>query len=101
MRFRRMGLMLFVLGMLMPLATATVLSAAEQNVAASIQTVDLNKAGIGELSTVPGIGAVMAQRIIDWRTENGPFQRIEDLMKVKGFGEKKLEKLRPYLRVGR
>lgn len=60
---------------------------------------DLNRAGIEELVAVPGIGQVMAQRIIDFREEHGPFQRIEDLMKVKGIGEKSFQKLRRYLKV--
>jgi len=96
-----MGVLVLAIGMLMPLAATSVLAAAEKSVTTSAQTVDLNKAGIGELSTVPGIGQVMAQRIIDWREEHGPFKRVEDLMKVKGVGEKKLERLRPYIKVGR
>ena len=61
--------------------------------------VDLNRAGAEELTAVPGIGATMALRIVEWRDEHGPFRRVEDLMKVKGIGEKSFQKMRPYVRV--
>ena len=41
----------------------------------------------------PGIGPVLAQRIVDWRTENGPFQTAEDLLQVEGIGPATLENL--------
>lgn len=63
------------------------------------QPVDLNRAGIDELATVPGIGKALAQRIVDFREQNGPFARVEDLLKVKGIGEKSFEKMRPYVTV--
>jgi competence protein ComEA len=65
------------------------------------EPIDLNRAGVAELETVPGIGPVTAQRIVDFREENGPFERVEDLLKIKGIGEKSFEKLRPYLKVGK
>lgn len=68
---------------------------------AAVEPIDVNKADITELMTVPGIGKVMAQRIIDFRKEHGPFSRVEDLLKVKGIGEKSLEKLKPYVKVGK
>ena len=63
--------------------------------------VDINKASVESLATVPGIGKVTAERIVKWRESNGPFRRIEDLMKVKGIGDKTLDKLLPYLKVGK
>lgn len=63
--------------------------------------VDLNEASLGELTAIPGIGDTMAQRILDWRAENGPFRQVDDLMKVKGIGEKSLEKIRPYVKVAK
>ncbi len=63
--------------------------------------VDLNEASLGELTAIPGIGDTMAQRILDWRAENGPFRQVDDLMKVKGIGEKSLEKIRPYVKVSK
>lgn len=59
--------------------------------------ININTADLQTLSFLPGIGEVMAQRIIDYRAENGPFQTIEDLMNVKGFGEKTIQKLYEYI----
>ena len=61
--------------------------------------VNLNRASAEQLTTIPGIGEAMARRIIEWRKQNGPFRRVEDLMKVKGIGEKSLEKMRPHVTV--
>ncbi len=63
-------------------------------------TLDLNKATIEELVALPDIGPVLAQRILDYRTEHGYFRAIEELDTVPGIGPKTLEKLRPYLRIG-
>lgn len=61
--------------------------------------VNINTASARELESVSGIGKVTAQAIIDHRTRHGPFQRLEDLISVKGIGPATLEKLRPYLSV--
>ena len=61
--------------------------------------VDLNTAGVDELTTLPGIGESLAKRIVDYRTEHGPFESLEALMEVSGIGEKKLEELRDYVTV--
>lgn len=66
---------------------------------ASIQKIDINRAERWLLETLPGIGEVLAQRIVDYRSENGPFKRIEDLLKVSGIGEATLEKIRDYIAV--
>ena len=50
--------------------------------------ININKAGAEELKKLPRIGEKMAQRIIEYREKNGKFKRIEDIMKVKGIGEK-------------
>jgi len=64
------------------------------------QPVDINRADAEELTAIPGVGKTLAQRIVDFRDEHGPFKRVEDLLKVKGIGEKSLEKLRPHVTVG-
>lgn len=59
--------------------------------------VDLNRADAAALSRVKGIGAKTAQAIIEHRRKHGAFRELRDLLQVKGIGEKKLEKLAPYL----
>lgn len=59
--------------------------------------VNPSTASVTELMQLPGIGAKTAERIVAYRKENGPFKRLEDLMNVKGIGEKSFAKLRPHL----
>jgi len=54
---------------------------------ASPATVDLNAANLEQLDTLPGIGPVLAQRIVDWRTANGGFSSVDQLREVSGIGE--------------
>jgi len=63
--------------------------------------VNINTATRTELIQVPKIGEKMAERIVDFRKANGPFRRIEDIMNVKGMGEKTFLAIRPYLTVGK
>ena len=65
----------------------------------SHQKININTADLNELETLPGIGRVTALNIIDYRTNNGPFTEYDDLIKVKGIGEKKLEMLRQYVNI--
>jgi len=55
--------------------------------------ININTAGSGDLVKLPRIGEKMAERIIEFRKKNGNFKKIEDLMKVKGIGEKTFQKL--------
>jgi competence protein ComEA len=59
--------------------------------------VRINQANLAELETLPGVGPVLAQRILDFREEHGPFQTLEDLLDVPGIGEAKLASLRDHL----
>ncbi|MEW5740846.1 MAG: helix-hairpin-helix domain-containing protein [Myxococcota bacterium] len=58
--------------------------------------VNLNAASVQQLDLLPGIGEKAAKKIVEYRSKQ-PFSRVEDLTKVKGFGKKKLEKLKPFL----
>ncbi len=58
--------------------------------------VNLNEATVAQLDLLPGVGAKAAQRIITWR-EKRAFKRIEELVRVKGFGKKRFLQLKPYL----
>lgn len=59
--------------------------------------VNVNTATAQELETLPAIGAEMAKRIIEERTQNGPFAYPQDLTNVKGIGQRTLEKLLPHI----
>ena len=66
---------------------------------ASTAIVNLNTATAADLEGLPGIGAKTAARIVEYRQKNGPFKKIEDLMNVRGVGEKNFLKLKPQLAV--
>jgi competence protein ComEA len=101
-RVRGVACAAMVMSILVALAAASPLAAAQAPPEVPpAQPVDLNTADAAALTKVPGIGPATAQRIVEWREQNGPFRQVEDLMKVKGIGEKSLEKLRPYLKVSK
>jgi competence ComEA-like helix-hairpin-helix protein len=60
---------------------------------------DLNTATAEQLQQVPGIGPSTAKAIVNFRRKSGPFQRIEDLLAIKGISKARLEKMRPYLTI--
>jgi len=62
--------------------------------------VNINTAGASELEALPGIGAKTAARIVEYRQKNGPFKKIEELMNVRGVGEKNFLKLKGQISVG-
>lgn len=61
--------------------------------------VDLNTATLAQLDALPGVGPVLAQRILDWRTANGRFTAITQLAEIGGIGERKMADLRALVRV--
>lgn len=67
---------------------------------AQFQLININTANAQQLRSLPGIGEVLAQRIIDYRTEHGLFRSEGDLMNVSGIGEKKLEAILDLITVG-
>ena len=80
-----------------PLAAAQDKSAAAHAKAATI--VNLNTATQAQLESLPGVGPKTAARIIEYRQKNGSFKKIEELMNVKGIGEKSFLKLKPLITV--
>jgi competence protein ComEA len=66
---------------------------------ASLQKIDVNRAEPWLLEALPGIGEVLAQRIVDYRSQNGPFGTIEDLLKVSGIGGTTLEDIKDFITV--
>ena len=81
-------------------ASASKTANASKTRATPASPVNLNSASVGQLQTLPGIGASTAQRIVDYRQKNGSFKKIEELMNVKGIGEKSFLKLKPMITVG-
>lgn len=63
------------------------------------QPVDLNTATVAQLDGLPGVGPVLAQRIIDWRTAHGRFSSVDELTEVSGIGERTLADIRPLVRL--
>lgn len=59
--------------------------------------ININSANAEQLEMLPRIGTKTAQSIIEYRTQNGPFKKIEDITNVKGIGEKTLEELKSYI----
>lgn len=59
--------------------------------------ININTAYAPDLMLLPGVGPVMAERIVEYREQKGPFKKPEDLMKVKGIGEKKFDQLKQWI----
>lgn len=94
----RKSLQMFTLALLV-LSLATVASAAEPegNGGAQSGVVNINTADVSQIAMLPRIGEKAAQRIVEYRTEHGPFKKATDLMQVKGVGAKTFEGLSQYV----
>jgi len=79
------------------LLTALALSVTGSLAAEVSGVVNINTANSEQLSLLPRVGPTVAQRIVDFRQENGRFQSLEDLMLVRGIGEKTFELIKPYI----
>jgi competence protein ComEA len=62
---------------------------------------DLNTATAAQLAQVPGIGASSAKAIVQFRQKSGPFERVEDLLSIRGISARKLQQIRPYVNVSK
>jgi competence protein ComEA len=99
-----MGRFICVLAIVCVWVLATPLSAQEKPAGAkavptAAAPLNLNTATVAQIATLPGIGPKAAQRIVDYRQKNGGFKKIEELMNVKGIGEKSFLKLKPLITV--
>jgi len=72
---------------------------ASAKTSATTGIVNINTASAADLEGLPGIGAKTAARIVEYRQKNGPFKKIEELMNVRGVGEKNFLKLKPQITV--
>ena len=102
MKTLKLALALLIAAAAMPAAAASKSSKSSKAKAPAVKpsgVVNVNTATAEQLAFLPRTGAKAAQRIADYRKAHGSFQRVEDLMEVKGVGEKQLNALRPYITV--
>ena len=93
---RRIVLLLFA--SLMVAACSARVEYEQPYVVESPDAVNINTATAGELERLPHIGRATAEAIVQFRTENGPFRRLEHLMLIRGLSERRFAELRPLLR---
>jgi len=78
------------------IASTTSLAAADRG---AEEKVNINLASVDKLVSLPYVGEILAKRIVDYRSKNGQFRKIEDLKNVKGIGVRVFENLREYITV--
>jgi competence protein ComEA len=84
-------------------STISAQSAAPSRAAKAVATsgvVNINTASAADIEALPGIGPKTAALIVEYRQKNGPFKKLEELMNVRGIGEKNFLKLKPQLTLG-
>ena len=90
-----------VLSIILSLVSSYVLSFQVQTAPVTNEKkININTASSAELQKLPRVGPKIAQRIIDFRNQNGNFKSIEEIMKVKGIGEKIFKQLKDFITVG-
>jgi len=87
---------ILILGIIIATMCAGAFAADVQSAAPS-GVVNINTADAAQLSLLPRVGMKAAQRVVDYRTQHGPFHKATDLMQVKGFGDKTFERINPYI----
>lgn len=77
----------------------TAIEVPQEEIVPDLTPLNLNTAGAEELAELPGIGEELARRIVEYREENGPFEQLEDIMRVSGIGEGKFANLEGWITV--
>ncbi len=95
---KRLTAKALLIGLALGLIVSPIVSA--QTAAKAGDKVNINTASLAELEKLPRIGPQIAQRILDYRKENGNFKKVEDILKVRGIGEKVFEQLKDLITVG-
>jgi comEA protein len=80
--------------------TSGALPASNLPIHADSKKMNINTATVDELAQLPGIGTALAERIVTYRSEHGPYKSIEALTNVKGIGTKTLDSFREYITIG-
>lgn len=93
----RKSLFVFILTIVALTMSTASMAADAAPAGASAGVVNINTASAEQLTLLPRVGASTAKRIIEYRTQHGPFGKTADLMQVKGIGAKVFESLSPYL----
>ena len=88
-----------VLVLCLGLAFSSVSVMAQKSSGAPSEKINLNSATAEQLQSIPGIGPVTAKSIVEYRTKVGKFNKIEEIINVKGIGEKKFQKIKDRLAV--
>jgi competence protein ComEA len=98
MNLRRMRLA-WAIVLCVGLVVAPLTALAQQGSAPSNEKVNLNTATLEQLQTLPGVGPAIAKSIVEYRTKVGKFSKIEDILNVKGIGEKKFQRMKDRLTI--
>ena len=81
------------------LVTVIMMTITPSEAPASETRIDLNSATVEQLIQLPGIGPVIARRIVEYRTEHGPFTSVEEVLNIKGIGPKRFERIKDLITV--
>jgi len=95
----RRGRIICVLALCLGLALSSVSVMAQKSAGAPAEKINLNTATSEQLQAIPGIGPTTAKSILDYRAKVGKFNKIEEIINVKGIGEKKFLKIKDRLAV--